>query len=472
MADGSDEPRRRRRDGRAAPETAPTSSRRAATCGAAGRSAGRSLKRLMSRTAGLTLHWFAGVPTHDPTNNFKLYSRRFLDAITIESTAGFELAPRADGQGDPRRPAQSPRCRRPGATGRPARATSSSGSGCRTTCTGISSRSAIDCRGAGGRRRPLDDAARPRHPPGRRRVPPDSVGRGASSCRSCSRSAAPTSDWLRSSIHAVSDRTRSTTRKPRGRWSTAATRGRSGRPAPCFAGPPTMLLPFVPFVPLPGDVTRIVWVGGSLVLAILVLRHLRLPGWWLGFPPIFHAILLGHPEVLVLWLLVFGGPSSGLAPVNQAIRRASARSRSSRWRAIAIGLAVVVLTAPLLPWRSSSRACRRSRRPSATQTNGDSTFGAPVLMAIAVVRSPFSACAARSGSRRHSSGPARSRSTRWCRCRRCHRSSRSSGRSRSRSAPPRRHPRRRGRRGGRAPLRRRPAGAPLGPARSRWRTLA
>ena len=53
---------------------------------------GPPIKRLMSRTAGLTLHWFAGVPTHDPTNNFKLYARRFLDTVTIESTAGFELA--------------------------------------------------------------------------------------------------------------------------------------------------------------------------------------------------------------------------------------------------------------------------------------------------------------------------------------------------------------------------------------------
>jgi dolichol-phosphate mannosyltransferase len=53
---------------------------------------GPPLKRLMSRVAGLTLHWFARVPTHDPTNNFKLYSRRFLDSITIESEAGFELA--------------------------------------------------------------------------------------------------------------------------------------------------------------------------------------------------------------------------------------------------------------------------------------------------------------------------------------------------------------------------------------------
>lgn len=53
---------------------------------------GPPIKRLMSRVAGLTLHWFAGVATHDPTNNFKLYSRRFLDTVTIESTAGFELA--------------------------------------------------------------------------------------------------------------------------------------------------------------------------------------------------------------------------------------------------------------------------------------------------------------------------------------------------------------------------------------------
>jgi glycosyltransferase involved in cell wall biosynthesis len=53
---------------------------------------GPPLKRLMSRVAGLTLHWFARVPTHDATSNFKLYSRRFLDGVRIESTAGFELA--------------------------------------------------------------------------------------------------------------------------------------------------------------------------------------------------------------------------------------------------------------------------------------------------------------------------------------------------------------------------------------------
>jgi glycosyltransferase involved in cell wall biosynthesis len=53
---------------------------------------GPLLKRILSRAAGLTLHWFGGVATHDPTNNFKLYRRDFLDTVTIESEAGFELA--------------------------------------------------------------------------------------------------------------------------------------------------------------------------------------------------------------------------------------------------------------------------------------------------------------------------------------------------------------------------------------------
>ena len=53
---------------------------------------GPRLKRLMSRTAGLTLHWFGGVATHDATSNFKLYSRSFLESVTVESAAGFELA--------------------------------------------------------------------------------------------------------------------------------------------------------------------------------------------------------------------------------------------------------------------------------------------------------------------------------------------------------------------------------------------
>jgi dolichol-phosphate mannosyltransferase len=52
---------------------------------------GPLLKRMMSRTAGLSLHWIGGLPTHDATSNFRLYSKRLLNQVSIESRGGFEL---------------------------------------------------------------------------------------------------------------------------------------------------------------------------------------------------------------------------------------------------------------------------------------------------------------------------------------------------------------------------------------------
>lgn len=49
------------------------------------------LKQSLSKLAGLTLHWFRGIPTHDATNAFKLYDREMLKALTIQSQGGFEL---------------------------------------------------------------------------------------------------------------------------------------------------------------------------------------------------------------------------------------------------------------------------------------------------------------------------------------------------------------------------------------------
>ncbi len=52
---------------------------------------GPKLKGFLSRSAGLLLRHLARLPTHDPTNSFKLYRKTFLDATAIESTGGFEL---------------------------------------------------------------------------------------------------------------------------------------------------------------------------------------------------------------------------------------------------------------------------------------------------------------------------------------------------------------------------------------------
>ena len=52
---------------------------------------GPRLKKFLSWTAGVSLYWFTGLPTHDPTNSFKAYRKDFLAKTPIESTAGFSL---------------------------------------------------------------------------------------------------------------------------------------------------------------------------------------------------------------------------------------------------------------------------------------------------------------------------------------------------------------------------------------------
>ena len=53
---------------------------------------GPLLKRTLSRCAGLSLYYLFNMPTHDITNNFKLYDKTLLDELVIESHGGFEIA--------------------------------------------------------------------------------------------------------------------------------------------------------------------------------------------------------------------------------------------------------------------------------------------------------------------------------------------------------------------------------------------
>jgi dolichol-phosphate mannosyltransferase len=53
---------------------------------------GPLLKRTLSRLAGVSLHYLAGLPVHDATNNFRAYSRRVVEEIPIEGEASFAVA--------------------------------------------------------------------------------------------------------------------------------------------------------------------------------------------------------------------------------------------------------------------------------------------------------------------------------------------------------------------------------------------
>jgi glycosyltransferase involved in cell wall biosynthesis len=53
---------------------------------------GPLLKRTLSRLAGLSLYYLAGFPTHDATNNFRLYDANLVRELQLESQNGFALA--------------------------------------------------------------------------------------------------------------------------------------------------------------------------------------------------------------------------------------------------------------------------------------------------------------------------------------------------------------------------------------------
>jgi hypothetical protein len=116
-----------------------------------------------------------------------------------------------------------------------------------------------------------------------------------------------------------------------------------------FAGPPTTLIPFVPFAYAPEEVVAAAWIGGSLLLAILILRRLGLPPWWLAFPPLFFAIVTGSVEVLMVALLVAGGVTSGLAAVLKPYAVLPLLAER-RWGALVVAMAACAATLLALPW--------------------------------------------------------------------------------------------------------------------------
>ena len=52
---------------------------------------GPLIKGLLSRLAGLSLRLLSGLPTHDPSNSFKMYKRAVIRGIELESDGGFEI---------------------------------------------------------------------------------------------------------------------------------------------------------------------------------------------------------------------------------------------------------------------------------------------------------------------------------------------------------------------------------------------
>ena len=152
-----------------------------------------------------------------------------------------------------------------------------------------------------------------------------------------------------------------------------------------FGAPPPTLLVFAPFVFLPDLVVSVAWIVGSFALAAIALRSVRMPLWWLIFWPIVDGAMVGNPDVAILSLLVIArGRLALIAPILKVYAFVPLIGER-RIRTVAAAAAILVLTAPILPWTVwlADLPVISDRLASASATT--SVFGNVPLMLVGAV---------------------------------------------------------------------------------------
>ena len=114
-----------------------------------------------------------------------------------------------------------------------------------------------------------------------------------------------------------------------------------------FAAPPPTLLVHAPLALLPIDLG--VAITASLVIlgAIATVRLLRLPWWWILFPPLVQCVLSANVQGLLIPLILLRiGWLAGLLKIYAGVPV----TILGKWRQIAILAGIIVVTIPMLPW--------------------------------------------------------------------------------------------------------------------------
>ena len=114
-----------------------------------------------------------------------------------------------------------------------------------------------------------------------------------------------------------------------------------------FAAPPPSLLPLVPFALLPLDLGVAVIAGLVMVAAVATIRMLRLPWWWLLFPPLVQCLLSANVQGLLIPLILLrAGAIASFLKIYAVVPIVI----TGRWRAALLTGALLIVTIPLLPW--------------------------------------------------------------------------------------------------------------------------
>ena len=145
-----------------------------------------------------------------------------------------------------------------------------------------------------------------------------------------------------------------------------------------FAAPPPSLLAALPFALLPDPLGWWAMMLAGPILAIAGIRLLRLPWWWLAFPPLVVSAYLGNPAA---WIpaLMFVPPLAVLAKAYAVVPLVLL----GRWRALAATAVVLVVTFPILPWVTFAADWPLVSANLVSQSGGG--FGGPLLLSVIVL---------------------------------------------------------------------------------------
>jgi hypothetical protein len=146
-----------------------------------------------------------------------------------------------------------------------------------------------------------------------------------------------------------------------------------------FAAPPPSLLPLIPFALLPEPVGWLLLAVTACAAAVLTVRMLRLPAWWLLFPPLVNGALAGNPQLLLIPLLL--GPGAWLAAVIKVYALVPIAIRG-QWRHLVLFGVLLIVTAPWLPWAAYVRDLPSIGSNLAAQSRY--APGLPLAIALAV----------------------------------------------------------------------------------------
>ena len=152
-----------------------------------------------------------------------------------------------------------------------------------------------------------------------------------------------------------------------------------------FAAPPPTLLALAPFALLPLEAFQVAELVASVAAVLFLLRRLRLPYWYVLFPPVVEALLTGNPNILVVTLLVLGTPMADAAATFLKLYALVPTALLGRVRSVAAIALLLVVTAPFLPWSSyAAHAVELVNVLNVQSSGGRSAFAFPLLIPLVV----------------------------------------------------------------------------------------